>query len=64
MPAPRTMYGGYGGLNTVVRVDPPGIEPLARSNRAARPGRPGEVVVDEAHGRSVAPPSSLGGGVD
>ncbi len=38
MPAPRTMYGGYGGLNTVVRVDPPGIEPLARSNRAAEPG--------------------------
>ena len=58
------MYGGYGGLKTVVRVEPPGIERVARSNSAAEPRRPGAIVVDEAHGRSVAPPSSLWGGVD
>jgi uncharacterized membrane protein YidH (DUF202 family) len=32
------MYGGYGGLNTVVRVEPPGIDPAARSNSAAERG--------------------------
>jgi len=32
------MYGGYGGLKIVVRVDPPGIDAVARSKRAREPG--------------------------
>src|SRR5687768_1066451 len=37
MPSPRTMYGGYGALKMVVRVEPPGNEAVARSNSAAEP---------------------------
>jgi hypothetical protein len=32
------MYGGYGALKIVVRVEPPGNEAAARSNRRAEPG--------------------------
>ena len=38
MPSPRAMYGGYGALKIVVRVEPPGSDAAARSNRAAEPG--------------------------
>src|SRR5688500_2200156 len=37
IPSPRTMYGGYGALKVVVRVEPPGSEAVARSNSAADP---------------------------
>ena len=32
------MYGGYGALKIVVRVEPPGSDRAARSKRAAEPG--------------------------
>jgi hypothetical protein len=32
------MYGGYGALKIVVRVEPPGIDAVARSKRAREPG--------------------------
>jgi len=32
------MYGGYGALKMVVRVEPPGSEAVARSNIAAERG--------------------------
>ena len=32
------MYGGYGGVKTVVRVEPPGSEPVARSNSSRERG--------------------------
>jgi hypothetical protein len=32
------MYGGYGALKIVVRVEPPGSEAVARSNIAADRG--------------------------
>jgi len=32
------MYGGYGALKIVVRVDPPGSDAVARSKRAAERG--------------------------
>jgi len=32
------MYGGYGALKMVVRVEPPGSERAARSNVAAERG--------------------------
>src|SRR6185503_13751745 len=38
MPSPRAMYGGYGALKIVVRVEPPGSEAVARSKVAAERG--------------------------
>jgi hypothetical protein len=32
------MYGGYGALKIVVRVEPPGSARVARSKSAAEPG--------------------------
>jgi hypothetical protein len=32
------MYGGYGALKIVVRVEPPGSDRDARSNSAREPG--------------------------